>query len=161
MSFLFISKDLRLSNIKTRTTINAKISVFVIWVEAIIYFLLYNLHDCTLLVFYEILLLNLINLPLDLSSNCLTQKQLSCWKGHSFFNPFTDEVTSHLCHPPALDPSLNWNFVKKFLCNIISDKNSTISINFSLWKLFAPFFKVWAFIKCNWFVYFLWYSSIR
>ena len=27
---------------------NAKISVFVIWVEAIIYLLLYNLHDCTL-----------------------------------------------------------------------------------------------------------------
>ena len=26
---------------------NAKISVFVICVEAIIYFLLYNLHDCT------------------------------------------------------------------------------------------------------------------
>ena len=26
---------------------NAKISVFVIYVEAIIYFLLYNLHDCT------------------------------------------------------------------------------------------------------------------
>ena len=25
---------------------NAKISVFVIWVEAIIYLLLYNLHDC-------------------------------------------------------------------------------------------------------------------
>ena len=26
---------------------NAKVSVFVICVEAIIYFLLYNLHDCT------------------------------------------------------------------------------------------------------------------
>ena len=26
---------------------NVKISVFVIFVEAIIYFLLYNLHDCT------------------------------------------------------------------------------------------------------------------
>ena len=26
---------------------NAKMSVFVICVEAIIYFLLYNLHDCT------------------------------------------------------------------------------------------------------------------
>ena len=27
---------------------NAEISVFVIWVEAITYLLLYNLHDCTL-----------------------------------------------------------------------------------------------------------------
>ena len=29
------------------TAINAKISVFVICVKAIMYFLLYNLHDCT------------------------------------------------------------------------------------------------------------------
>ena len=33
--------------LKTRTAMNAKISVFVICVEAIIYLLLYNLHDCT------------------------------------------------------------------------------------------------------------------
>ena len=32
---------------KTRTAMNAKISVFVICVEAIIHLLLYNLHDCT------------------------------------------------------------------------------------------------------------------
>ena len=30
-----------------RTAMNAKISVLVICVEAIIYLLLYNLHDCT------------------------------------------------------------------------------------------------------------------
>ena len=47
MSFLFINKTLRLDNLKTRTAINAKLSVFVIGVEAIIYLLLYNLHDCT------------------------------------------------------------------------------------------------------------------
>ena len=42
---LFINKNLRLNNLKTRTAMNAKISVFVISVEAIIYLLLYNLHD--------------------------------------------------------------------------------------------------------------------
>ena len=30
-----------------RTAMNVKMPVFVIWVEAIIYLLLYNLHDCT------------------------------------------------------------------------------------------------------------------
>ena len=45
--FLFINKALRLNNIKTRTAMDAKISVFVICVKAIIYLLLYNLHDCT------------------------------------------------------------------------------------------------------------------
>ena len=34
-------------NLKTRTELNAKISVFGICVEAIIYLLLYNLHGCT------------------------------------------------------------------------------------------------------------------
>ena len=42
----FINKTLRLNNLKTRTAMNAKISVFAIYVEAIIY-TLYNLHDCT------------------------------------------------------------------------------------------------------------------
>ena len=47
MSFLFTNKNIRLDNLKTRTTTNAKISVFVICVEVIVYLLLYNLHDCT------------------------------------------------------------------------------------------------------------------
>ena len=38
---------LRLNNLKIRTTTNAKYSLFVICVEAIIYLSLYNLHDCT------------------------------------------------------------------------------------------------------------------
>ena len=38
---------LRLNNVKTRTAMNVKVSLFVIYVEAIIYFLLYNLQDCT------------------------------------------------------------------------------------------------------------------
>ena len=38
---------LRLNNLKTRTAMNAKNSVFVICVKGIIYLLLYNLHDCT------------------------------------------------------------------------------------------------------------------
>ena len=45
--FLFTNKTLRLNNLKTRTPMNVKIPVFVICVEAIIYLLLYNLHDCT------------------------------------------------------------------------------------------------------------------
>ena len=52
MSFPFINKTLRLNNLKARTAINVKISLFVIYVETIIYLLLYNLllynlHDCT------------------------------------------------------------------------------------------------------------------
>ena len=47
MSFLFIKKTLRFDDLKIGTAINAKISVFVICVEAIIYLLLRNLHDCT------------------------------------------------------------------------------------------------------------------
>ena len=37
---------LRLNNLKTRTAKNAKISMFVICVEAIIYLELHNLQDC-------------------------------------------------------------------------------------------------------------------
>ena len=33
--------------LKTRAAMNAKMSMFIIWVEAITYLLLYNLHDCT------------------------------------------------------------------------------------------------------------------
>ena len=47
MSFLFINKNLRLNNLKTRTGINAKILVFVICVKAIVYLLSLNLRDCT------------------------------------------------------------------------------------------------------------------
>ena len=45
--FVFIKKTLSLSNLKTRTTMNAKISVFVICVETIINLLFFNLNDCT------------------------------------------------------------------------------------------------------------------
>ena len=47
LSFLFINKTLRLNNLKTRKAMNAKVPVFVTCVEASIYLLLYNLHDCT------------------------------------------------------------------------------------------------------------------
>ena len=42
MSFLFINKTLRFNIIKTRIAMNAKISVFAICVDVIIYLLLYN-----------------------------------------------------------------------------------------------------------------------
>ena len=65
--FLFLNKTLRVNNLKTRTTMNKKISLFVICVEVIIYLLLYNLRDCTFkgkpnfifwdfLIFYQIFL---------------------------------------------------------------------------------------------------------
>ena len=38
---------LRLNNLKTRTVMNARISVFVTCVEAIIYLLQYDFHGCT------------------------------------------------------------------------------------------------------------------
>ena len=47
MSFLFINKFLWLSNLKIRTDMNAKISVFIICAEVIIYLVLYSLDDCT------------------------------------------------------------------------------------------------------------------
>ena len=47
LSFLFINKTLRLNNLKkTKTAMNAKVLMFVICVESIIYLLLYNFHDC-------------------------------------------------------------------------------------------------------------------
>ena len=45
MSFLFKNKTLQLNNLKTRKAMNANFPVLVICVEAIIYLLLYNLHD--------------------------------------------------------------------------------------------------------------------
>ena len=42
-----MNKTLWLNNLKTRIATNAKISMFVIFADAIIYLLLYNLHDCT------------------------------------------------------------------------------------------------------------------
>ena len=45
--FFVYKKTLRLNNLKTRSAMNAKVSVFVICVGAIIYLLLYSLHDCT------------------------------------------------------------------------------------------------------------------
>ena len=39
-------RALRLHNLKIRAAMNAKISVFVVCVEAIIYFFVYDLHNC-------------------------------------------------------------------------------------------------------------------
>ena len=44
---MFIDKTVRLNNVKTRASMNAKISASVIFLEAIIYLLLYNLCDFT------------------------------------------------------------------------------------------------------------------
>ena len=47
LSFIFINKNWRLNYTKTKTAMNAKLSISVICVEAIIYFLLHDLQDCT------------------------------------------------------------------------------------------------------------------
>ena len=60
---------LRLNNLKTRTAINAKILVFAICVEAIMYLVLHNLHDCT---FNCTFTFTLINLKKDLVLNIRT-----------------------------------------------------------------------------------------
>ena len=54
-SFLFINKTLRISNLKSRTATNVKISVFVICAEVIIYLLdnLRNLRLTKLLPLYH------------------------------------------------------------------------------------------------------------
>ena len=44
---IYISKTLRLNNLKTRTAMNEKVSVFINCVEAILHLLFYNMHDCT------------------------------------------------------------------------------------------------------------------
>ena len=44
---MFTNKTLRRNYLKTRTAMDAKVSVFVMCVEAIIYLLLYHLRDCT------------------------------------------------------------------------------------------------------------------
>ena len=43
-----IEKAIIIMASKTRTTINVRVSVFIICAETIIYLLLYNLHDCNL-----------------------------------------------------------------------------------------------------------------
>ena len=45
--FSIYEQNCTLNNLKTRTAINANISVFVVCVETVIYLSLYNLHDCT------------------------------------------------------------------------------------------------------------------
>ena len=45
---LKVQLALRHNNLKTRTAMNAKISVFVICFKAMIYLLLYDLHDYTI-----------------------------------------------------------------------------------------------------------------
>ena len=52
--FSYMNKTLRLNNLKTRIAMNTTISVFAICVEAIICWLLYNLHDCTFNVFMSV-----------------------------------------------------------------------------------------------------------
>ena len=45
--FCLHNKTLRFNNLKSRTAMNAKFPLFVTFVEAMKYLLLYKLHDCT------------------------------------------------------------------------------------------------------------------
>ena len=66
LSFLFINKTLGINISKTGTVMNAKISVFVICVKAII-FLLYNSHDCTFNRLHNITAAVLVSLMVDIN----------------------------------------------------------------------------------------------
>ena len=80
MPFLFINKTLRLNNLKTRRTMNAKILAFVICVEAIIYLLLYNFHEWT---FKVIVKLKKLKKDKDLGSYLIFKYLLNTRKLHS------------------------------------------------------------------------------
>ena len=125
MSFLSINKTLRLNNFKTRTTINAKISVFLIYVEPIICLLLYNLHDCN---FKE--------------KNCLWKKfSVTCYyhsvlhKYCSFWNKFL-WIMSVFCMFSLKSVAFFENlFRKKFSWAVLwSAKQNSATINLILLK---------------------------
>ena len=61
---------LALKGLKTRTAMNARISVFVICVEAIIYLLPHNLHDCTFNVYKSVRKAHLWTVCDDVSLRC-------------------------------------------------------------------------------------------
>ena len=61
MSFSFINKNLWVNNLKTSAATGARISVFVICVEAIINMLIYDMHHYTLI--YQIHSIRRIYLP--------------------------------------------------------------------------------------------------
>ena len=60
---------LRLNNLKTRLAVNTKVSVFAVYAEAIIYLLLFNLHDCTfnIAVYFNKYIKNEVTLKLNVS----------------------------------------------------------------------------------------------
>ena len=62
-SSLHFNKNFTAQQLKTRTAINAKTSVFLTCVEAILYLLSHNLHDCTLVLSDKFLINeNLLNM---------------------------------------------------------------------------------------------------
>ena len=71
--FLFVNKTLRLNNLKTRTAMNAKISVFVICAEVIIYLLLHHLDDGSFGSFVK----PFHAFPCSLSERCQKKKEKS------------------------------------------------------------------------------------
>ena len=65
---------------------NAKISVFVICVEVIIYLLSHNLHDCTFNLTYHI---DMFNLYLRLGNLNLVYMDIICHNKQTFNKPLT------------------------------------------------------------------------
>ena len=62
---------------KLRTIMNVKISVFVICIEAIMYFLLYNLHDCNF---------NYVKLESSSFNRRLIFDRKNIWHGYVFLS---------------------------------------------------------------------------
>ena len=98
MYFLFINKTLWLNNLKTSTAMNAKTSVFVVCVEAIVYLLVYNFHDCTFnhdgfLSYFMKNTISFLKGTLSGLRQCLVTENLSKRMKNAFYFILTSPIT--------------------------------------------------------------------
>ena len=134
MYFIFINKNVRLNNSKTRTTTNAKISIFVFCVEVIIYLSLRNLHDCT---FNGNIFFSTFDFNLWISNTVLTIRYVQ-WK-----TPITKELKGVLLGVPN-QTTKNWNhkffYVSFFFHHVFLTSAFTLHTNnsFGSW---TPIYK--------------------
>ena len=126
LSFLFINKTLRLNNLKSRTAMNAKISVFIICVEAIIYLLLYNLHDCT----FKCLLKSIMKMQnLHKTKHFLRNRRFGCFFCGYYLKctpvlkklrrRFLKSVLFYVSIIPHCGIILTWNPFKRFVLSCL------------------------------------------
>ena len=152
MSFLFINKSLWLNNLKTRTAMNAKISVLVTCVKAIIYLLLHNLHDCTFKMWFSTCNKKLINVILYCCPDkaiyidwlTLIEKSRSS-KRWSYFSQIWYKSSHHRC---SVNNDVLKNFAKftgKHLCTC----ENTLNIKQYLYTVQNKCQSCWSSITCS------------